>query len=63
MSIQAQVLNLLADIRDETGISYILISHDLAVVRPPTDQAIVLRRGRVLERGPTPRALDDPQHD
>jgi len=63
VSIQAQVLNLLADIRDETGISYILISHDLAVVRQLTDQAIVLRRGRVVERGPTPRVLDDPQHD
>jgi len=56
-------LNLLADIRDETGISYILISHDLAVVRQVTDQAIVLRRGRVAERSPTPRVLDDPQHD
>jgi oligopeptide transport system ATP-binding protein len=63
VSIQAQVLNLLADIRDETGISYILISHDLAVVRQLTDQAIVLRRGRVVEHGPTPRVLDDPQHD
>jgi ABC-type glutathione transport system ATPase component len=44
------------------GIS-ILISHDLAVVRQLTDQAIVLRHGRVVERGPTPRVLDDPQHD
>lgn len=63
VSIQAQVLNLLADIRDETGISYVLISHDLAVVRQLTDQAIVMRRGRVVERGPTARVLDDPQHD
>jgi ABC-type glutathione transport system ATPase component len=63
VSIQAQVLNVLADIRDQTGISYVLISHDLAVVRQLTDQAIVLRRGQVVERGPTPRVLDDPQHD
>ena len=63
VSIQAQVLNLLADIRDETRISYVLISHDLAVVRQLTDQAIVMRRGRVVERGPTARVLDDPQHD
>ena len=63
VSIQAQVLNLIADIRDETGICYVLISHDLAVVRQLTDQAIVMRRGRVVERGPTARVLDDPQHD
>src|SRR5215813_6293475 len=61
VSIQAQVLNLLADIRDETRVSYILISHDLAVVRQLTDEAIVLHRGTVVERGPTARVLDDPQ--
>ena len=61
VSIQAQVLNLLADIRDETHVSYILISHDLAVVRQLTDEAIVLHRGAVVERGPTARVLDDPQ--
>jgi peptide/nickel transport system ATP-binding protein len=61
VSIQAQVLNLLADIRDATRVSYILISHDLAVVRQLTGQAIVLHRGKVVERGPTARLLDDPQ--
>ncbi len=61
VSIQAQVLNLLADIRDETGVSYILISHDLAVVRQLTDETIVMHRGRVVERGSTARVLDDPQ--
>src|SRR5215468_2013238 len=60
-SIQAQVLNLLADIRDETHVSYILISHDLAVVRQLTDETLVLHRGKVVERGPTARVLDDPQ--
>ena len=62
VSIQAQVLNLLADIRDETAVSYILISHDLAVVRQLTDEAIVLYRGEVVERGRTAQILDDPQH-
>jgi ABC-type glutathione transport system ATPase component len=62
VSIQAQVLNLLADIRDETHVSYILISHNLAVVRQLTDETLVLHRGTVVERGATARVLDDPQH-
>ncbi len=53
VSIQAQVLNLLADIRDQTGISYVLISHDLAVVRQLTSQIVVMRRGKIVERGVT----------
>jgi oligopeptide transport system ATP-binding protein len=61
VSIQAQILNLLADIRDETGVSYILISHDLAVVRQLTRQALVMHRGRVVERGATDQILDKPQ--
>jgi ABC-type glutathione transport system ATPase component len=63
VSIQAQVLNLLADIRDTTGVSFILISHDLAVVRQLTDDVIVMHRGVVVERGRTASVLDAPQHD
>ncbi len=62
VSIQAQVLNVLADIRDERGISYILISHDLAVVRQLTEEAVVMQRGVVVERGATGEILDNPQH-
>jgi ABC-type glutathione transport system ATPase component len=61
VSIQAQVLNLLADIREQTQISYILISHDLAVVRQITEEAIVMHRGKVVERGRTEAILDSPQ--
>jgi ABC-type glutathione transport system ATPase component len=60
VSIQAQVLNLLADIREATGVSYILISHDLAVVRQLADDTIVMHDGVVVERGPTALVLDDP---
>jgi oligopeptide transport system ATP-binding protein len=57
------VLNLLADIRDQTGVSYILISHDLAVVRQLAEQTIVLWQGQIVEQGPTGQVLDNPQHE
>ena len=60
VSIQAQILNLLMDIRDETDVSYVLISHDLAVVRQLTEEIVVMRRGTVVERGSTAAVLDDP---
>lgn len=63
VSIQAQVLNLLADIRDETGVAYVLITHDLAVARQLTDQAVVMHRGRIVEHGPTARILENPQEE
>ncbi|MGW9120967.1 ABC transporter ATP-binding protein [Streptomyces sp. NPDC055663] len=61
MSIQAQILSLLADIRERSGISYVFISHDLAVVHQISDTAIVMRGGRVVERGPTPSLLRAPE--
>jgi peptide/nickel transport system ATP-binding protein len=63
VSIQAQVLNLLNRLRADTGVAYIYISHNLAVVRQVTDEALVLQRGCVVERGPTDDVLDRPQHE
>lgn len=63
VSIQAQILNLLTDIRDSTRISYVLISHDLAVVRQLTEQVIVMHEGRIVEAGATAGILDHPQEE
>lgn len=62
VSVQAQVLNLLADIREQTGIGYLFITHDLGVVRCVTDDVIVMRHGRIVESGPTAEVLARPRH-
>ncbi|MFC9491360.1 ATP-binding cassette domain-containing protein, partial [Streptomyces hydrogenans] len=61
VSVQAQVLNLLADIREATDISYLFVSHDLGVVRQVSETCVVLRQGRVVEAGRTEDVLDSPQ--
>ncbi|ROR46537.1 ABC transporter ATP-binding protein [Kitasatospora cineracea] len=61
VSVQAQVLNLLADIRQEADVSYMFVSHDLGVVRQVSDTCVVLRQGRVIEAGRTEDVLDSPQ--
>ncbi|MET9851683.1 ABC transporter ATP-binding protein [Streptomyces sp. NPDC006450] len=62
VSVQAQILNLLFDIREQTGIGYLFITHDLGVVRCVTDDVIVMRSGRIVEAGPTRQVLAAPQH-
>ncbi|MDK9494277.1 ABC transporter ATP-binding protein [Streptomyces katrae] len=62
VSVQAQILNLLADIREETGIGYLFITHDLGVVRSVTDEIVVMRHGAVVESGPTQEVLAAPRH-
>jgi oligopeptide/dipeptide ABC transporter ATP-binding protein len=62
LSVQAQVLNLLRDFQEERRLSYLFISHDLAVVRHISDQVLVLYRGRVMEYGPASTVSSNPLH-
>jgi peptide/nickel transport system ATP-binding protein len=63
VSVQAQILNLFRDLRVELGLSYLFVTHDLAVVRQVADRVYVLHRGSVVEAGPTEQILDRPAHD
>ena len=62
VSIQAQVLNLLQDLQDEFGMSYLFISHDLAVVKYISDYVLVMQDGEVVERGSPDEIYLRPQH-
>jgi oligopeptide transport system ATP-binding protein len=62
VSIQAQVINLLKDLQDELGLSYIFIAHDLSVVRYLSDRVAVMYLGRIVEIGTTEEIFKDPQH-
>ncbi|MFG2005501.1 ABC transporter ATP-binding protein [Spirillospora sp. NPDC048911] len=63
VSIQAQVLNLLAEIRERTGVAFLFISHDLAAVRQICDTAVVLHHGRVVEEGQVEQIIESPKAD
>ncbi|MBR0714129.1 ABC transporter ATP-binding protein [Bradyrhizobium liaoningense] len=63
VSVQAVVLNLLQDLKQRLGMSYLFVSHDLNVVRLLCDRVIVMRTGRIVEEGSSERVLSDPQDD
>ncbi|WP_350349016.1 ATP-binding cassette domain-containing protein [Agromyces sp. G08B096] len=62
VSVQAQILDLIAEIRRESGIAALFVSHDLAVVEEVADRVLVLYRGEVVEQGLTREVLGSPQH-
>ena len=62
VSVQAQVLNLMMDLRDRYGMAYLFISHDLSIVRHMTTKVAVMYAGRIVETGPTQELFDHAQH-
>ena len=62
LSVQAQVLNLLADLQDEFGLTYVFISHDLSVVKYIADEVMVMYFGEAVEYGTRDEVFSDPKH-
>ncbi|MFF5412184.1 ABC transporter ATP-binding protein [Streptomyces albidoflavus] len=62
VTVQAEILDLLADLRERTGLALVVVSHDLAVVAQLCDEVLVMRQGEVVEQGPTRTVLHAPRH-
>jgi peptide/nickel transport system ATP-binding protein len=62
VSIQAQILNLLRELQDDLGLSYLFITHDLSVVRYLANEVAVMYLGKIVEQGPTEKIFESPAH-
>jgi oligopeptide transport system ATP-binding protein len=62
VSVQAQIVNLLQDLQEELGLTYLFIAHDLAVVEHISDQVLVMTEGRIVEQASAEAIYRNPQH-
>ena len=62
VSIQAQIVNLLADLQDELGLAYVFVAHDIGVVRHVSDRIAVMYEGKIVEQGPAEEVCERPRH-
>ena len=60
VSIRAQIVNLLADLQDELGLTYVFVAHDIGVVHHVSDRIAVMHKGKIVEQGPTDRICEQP---
>jgi ABC-type dipeptide/oligopeptide/nickel transport system ATPase component len=63
MTVQAEILDLLLELKEREGLSLVMVSHDLAVVGQLCDEVLVMRAGQVVEHGPMRQVLHSPQHE
>ena len=63
VSVQGQIVNLLKDLQEELGLSYLFIAHDLAVVEHISDYVLVMHHGKIVEAAPAEAIYENPQHD
>jgi oligopeptide transport system ATP-binding protein len=63
VSVQAQIVNLLQDLQEQLGLSYLFIAHDLAVVEHISDHVLVMHHGKIVESAPAAEIYENPKHD
>jgi oligopeptide transport system ATP-binding protein len=63
VSVQAQIVNLLQDLQEELGLTYLFIAHDVVVVEQTSDQVLVMTEGRIVEQAGAEAIYRDPQHE